>query len=99
MAQINNKNEFLMYKDRPFVRNGNTIYYGSLSDAYYLMMKILSTKEECGMKVADRVVVTLVKNDPSLKPNDRMIRKVEKSDLYGAMTIGSSWLEQAEAAK
>lgn len=91
----NNKSEFLIYKDKPFVRSGNTIYYGNLWDRYYLILKILSTKEENGLQIADRVVVNLYKNDPSLKPNERIIHKIEKNNLYSAMTIGKSWLEQA----
>ena len=93
------KTEFLMYKDKPFVRSGNTIYYGNLCDDFYLVLKILSEKEEGGIKVADRVMVNLIKNDPSLKPNDRILHKIEKSSLYSAISIGKIWLDQAEASK
>lgn len=93
------KNEFLMYKDKPFVRSGNTIYYGNLCDDFYLVLKILSEKEEDGIKVADRVMVNLIKNDPSLKPNDRILHKIEKSSLYSAISIGKIWLDQAETSK
>ena len=93
------KNEFLMYKDKPFVRSGNTIYYGKLCDDFYLVLKILSEKEEGGIKVADRVMVNLIKNDPSLKPNDRILHKIEKTSLYSAISIGKIWLDQAEASK
>lgn len=93
------KNEFLMYKGKPFVRNGNTIYYGNLCDDFYLALKILSTKDEGKLKVADRVVVNLIKNDPALKASERIIHKTEKSDLHSAMMIGLSWLEQAAKAK
>lgn len=88
-----------MYKDRPFVRSGNTIYYGNLCDDFYLVMKIASTKEEDGIQVADKVIVNLIKNDPSLKPNDRILHKIEKPDLFSAMTIGRSWLDQAAGLK
>lgn len=93
------KNEFLTYKEKPFVRSGNTIYYGNLCDDYYLVLKILSKKEEDGVTVADRVMVNLIKNDPSLKPNDRIIHKIEKESLYSAISIGKIWLDQAEAPK
>ncbi len=89
------KNEFLMYKNKPFVRSGNTIYYGNLWDSYYLILKINSFKEENGLQIADKVMVNLYKNDPSLKPNERIIHKIEKSDLYSAISIGKSWLDQA----
>lgn len=92
------KSEFLMYKGKPFVRSGNTIYYGNLCDDFYLVLKILSSKEENGVKVADRVMVNLIKNDPALKPNDRILHKIEKSSLFSAMIIGTSWLDQASKA-
>lgn len=92
------KNEFLLYKNKPFVRSGNTIYYGNLCDDFYLVFKILSEKEEGGIKVADRVMVNLIKNDPTLKPNDRILHKIEKTSLYSAISIGKIWLDQAEAS-
>ena len=42
------KNDFLMYKDKPLVRKGNTIYYGNMSDKYVIMFQILSTKDMDG---------------------------------------------------
>ena len=39
------KSEFLMYKGRPLVRNGKTIYYGYMSDPYVAILQITSTRE------------------------------------------------------
>ena len=36
--------KFFTYKDIPLVRNGDTIYYGSMSDKYVIMLKIMSNK-------------------------------------------------------
>ena len=36
------KNDFLTYKGRPLVRNGNTIYYGNMTDDYVIMLQINS---------------------------------------------------------
>ena len=63
------KSEFLMYKDKPLVRKGNTIYYGSLGDEFVLMLQILSTKSVDGIEMADRVSVQLINTDPT---SDRM---------------------------
>ncbi len=91
------KNEFLTYRDRPLVRKGNTLYYGSLSDKYVIMFQILSTKELDGLQVADRVSVQLISTDPEVRPRDRIIQKSEKKGLYSAMDIGKIWLERALA--
>ena len=91
------KNEFLTYRNRPLVRKGNTLYYGSLSDKYVIMFQILSTKELDGLQVADRVSVQLISTDPEVRPRDRIIQKSEKKGLYSAMDIGKIWLERALA--
>lgn len=91
------KSEFLMYKDKPLVRKGNTIYYGNMSDKYVIMFQILSTKDLDGLSVADRVSVQLINTDPNVRPHDRIAQKTEKKGLYSAMDIGKIWLERALA--
>ncbi len=91
------KSEFLMYKDRPLVRKGNTIYYGNMSDKFVIMFQILSTKDLDGLAVADRVSVQLINTDPNVRPHDRIAQKTEKKGLYSAMDIGKIWLERALA--
>ncbi len=91
------KNEFLMYKNRPLVRKGNTIYYGSLSDDFVLMLQILSTKDVDGTEMPDRVSVQLINTDPNVRPHDRIAHKTEKKGLYSALDIGRTWLERALA--
>ena len=81
MAAQKNKNEFLMYKNRPLVRKGNTIYYGSMSDAFVLMLQILTTKQVNGVEVADKVSVQLINTDPNIRPHDRIAHKTEKKGL------------------
>lgn len=91
------KSDFLMYKDKPLVRKGNTIYYGNMSDKFVIMFQILSTKDLDGLSVADRVSVQLINTDPNVRPHDRIAQKTEKKGLYSAMDIGKIWLERALA--
>mgnify|MGYP003293022205 CR=1 FL=1 len=86
---------FLMYKGRPLVRSGNTLYYGSMAEKYVIVMQILSTKEENGMKMAEKIQVQLMLTDPEVRMKDRIVKKSEKIGLYNAMDIGSIWLERA----
>ena len=37
--------KYLEYKDRPLVREGNTICYGDLNEKYMLMLNIISEKD------------------------------------------------------
>ena len=89
------ENAFLMYKDRPLVRKGNTLYYGSMSDSHVLMLQILSTNDVQGVAVADKVSVQLINTAPNVRPHDRIVQKTEKKGLYAAMDIGRIGLERA----
>ncbi len=86
---------FLMYKGRPLVRSGNTLYYGSMAEDYVIMMQILSTKDANDMTMAEKIQIQLMATDPDIRMKDRIIKKSEKVGLYNAMDIGSIWLERA----
>lgn len=87
--------EFLTYKGRPLVRNGNTLYYGDMSEEFVIMIQIVSTKKEGDLEMADKVLVQLLSTDSDLRPRERIIKKSEKNGLYNAMDIGAIWLERA----
>ena len=80
------KSGFLMYKGKPLVRSGNTLYYGNMADKCVVMLQILSTKT---------VQVQLMSTDPELRMKERILKRSEKNGLYNAMDIGSIWLERA----
>ncbi len=87
--------KFLTYKDKPLVRNGNTIYYGNMSDPYVVMLTIMSKKPYKDTEIPDKVIVQLLSTDPNCKPRERIIKKAEKKSLYTAIDIGSIWLQRA----
>ena len=86
---------FLMYKGRPLVRSGNSLYYGSMAEKYVIVMQILSTKDENNLTMAEKIQIQLMLTDPEVRMKDRIIKKSEKIGLYNAMDIGSIWLERA----
>ena len=90
-----NKGKFLMYKGRPLVRKGNTLYYGNMYDPYVVMLTVTNTKKEKGMDIADKVTVQLMSTDLSTNPEEIILKTSEKSGLYAAMDIGTIWLERA----
>ena len=85
----------LTYKGRPLVRCKNQIYYGSMSDPYVVFMQILSTKEENGVQVADRVHLALMSTDPEKPLAERMVRQSDKNGLFNALDISTLWLDKA----
>lgn len=94
MAEKAKKEQFLLYKNKPLVRSGNTIYYGYMNEPFVIVMQITSTTEVKGLQVADRVVVQLVNTDPDVRPRERIVKKAERRGLYNAMDIGTIWLER-----
>lgn len=95
MADSKKKSPFLMYKGRPLVRKGNTLYYGNMSDPFVIMIQITSTKKVQELDVANKVTVQLMSTDPNARPRERIVKKSEKNGLYDAMDVGSIWLDRA----
>ena len=95
MANAAKKSKFLLYKGKPLVRCGKTIYYGNMSDKYVVMLQILSTKPFKDMEVPDRVLVQLMDTDPQVRIRDRIVKKTAKDGLYNAIDVGAIWLERA----
>ena len=89
----------LTYKGRPLVRCKNQIYYGSMSDPFVVFMQILSTKEENGVQLADRVHLALLSTDPEKPLAERMIRQSDKNGLFNALDISSLWLDKSNTQK
>ena len=89
------KSQFLMYKGKPFVRCGNTLYYGDMNDPYVIMLQVLSKETVQDLEVANKVSVQLIKTDPDANPRERIVKRSEKSGLYEALDIGSVWLDRA----
>lgn len=91
----------LTYKGHPLVRSGNEIYYGSLADPYVVFIQVLTTKEDHGVTVADRLHVMLMSTDASKPLPERVVKQSSKSGLYTALEVGGMWLERAlkEAAE
>ena len=83
----------LVYKDKPLVRCGNMIYYGSMSDKYISIIEILETKEEDGRTVPSKLSIKLNKNYGELK--FKPIKKAERESLYVAIDLAEYWLKDA----
>ena len=83
--------KYLMYKDRPLVREGDTICYGDLSEPCILVMEIMSYKEVDGQKIPDTIIVQVVES----ADQNKITRQGTKNGFYEAFGYGLIWLEQA----
>ena len=87
--------KFPTYKGKPFVRCGDTIYYGSMKDKYVIKMDIKSKRKVRDLEVADRVTVQLMYTDPTIRNRKQIIKSSEKPGLYLALDIADAWLSRA----
>lgn len=89
------ESKYLTYKGKPLVRKGKEIYYGNMSDAFIIMLKVMSTKKIGDMDVAEKVTIQLMNTDDNVPAKERIVKKSEKIGLYNAMDIAAVWLDRA----
>lgn len=89
----------LTYKGHPLVRSNNEMYYGNMADSYVVFMQVLSTKEENGEQMPDKITVMLLSTDTSLAPKDRIAKQSVKNGLYNALDFAAILLDRALAGK
>ena len=81
--------EFLEYKGKPLVRQGDDIFYGDLSDKYYVYMMIMSDKKspKADENVPDTIMVQLL-DSKTKKPEKQKIT----NGLAEALEFAEAWL-------
>ena len=81
--------EYLEYKGKPLVRHGDDIYYGDLSDKYYVYMMIMSEKKspKGDFDVPGTIMVQLL-DSKTKKPEKQKIT----NGLAEAFEFAEAWL-------
>ncbi len=89
--------KYLEYKDRPLVREGNTICYGDKTEKCFLLLEIMSYKkdEATGEELPENIFIQII---DSKDPNN-IIKQGEKNGLYDAFSLGLVWLELENNSK
>lgn len=82
------KNQYVVYKGLPLVRDGATIYYGDLNDKYLLVLNILSEKSN---GEPDMIMVQICHTENRNKIVSG--KQAFKNGLYEALDLGIAWLE------
>ncbi len=67
------ENEFLEYKGKPLVRQGDEIFYGDLSDKFYIYMMIMSEKDTENGSVPERIMIQLVESSTKIPKNQKIV--------------------------
>ena len=81
--------EFLEYKGKPLVRQGDDIFYGDLSDKYYVYMMIMSDKKspKNDENVPGTIMVQLL-DSKTKKPEKQKVT----NGLAEAFEFAEAWL-------
>lgn len=91
---MNENTTFPTYKDRPLVRSGDTIYYGSMAEDYVVKIDVKTKRKIRDLEIADKVTVQLLSTDP-IKTGKAIVKTSEKKGLYLALDIADAWLTRA----
>ena len=82
-------NEFLEYKGRPLVRQGDDIYYGDLADKHYVFMMIMSDKKIGEETVPDMIMIQLIESATKTPKNQSTVK-----GLAEALEYADAWLNR-----
>ena len=89
--------KYLQYKDKPLVREGNTICYGDKTEKCFLLLEIMSYEkdEATGEELPGQILIQII---DSKDPN-KILKQGNKTGLYDAFSLGLVWLERELNAK
>jgi len=83
------QNEYLEYKGKPLVRQGNEIIYGDMSDKFYIFMMIMTEKNTDNGKVPDKIMVQLFESANQALTNQKVVNGFKE-----AFEFADAWLER-----
>ena len=83
------QNEYLEYKGKPLVRQGNEIIYGDMSDKFYIFMMIMTEKNTDNGKVPDKIMVQLFESAIQALTNQKVVNGFKE-----AFEFADAWLER-----
>ncbi len=87
--------EVFMFRNKPVVRSGDTIYYGDPADKYIVFMTILGSKKILGNDVPDSVRIQLIEIEQGDNNRRKIVKVAQKEGLYRAIDIAETWLKRA----
>ena len=87
------KKKYLEYKGKPFIRRGNTIFYGDPTDDFMIELLIQDTTPGNGIEISGNIMIQLINNNRSGK--DHVVKTAQRDGLFAAMAIAEFWLLDA----
>lgn len=83
------KGSYLYYKNKPMVREKDTICYGDFSEKCILVFEIMSYTEMNGNKVPDKILIQVLDSK-----NGSILKQGDKEGMFDAFNYGMFWYEK-----
>ena len=84
-----NNNEFVEYKGKPLVRQGDDIFYGDMSEKFYIYMMIMSEKETENGTLPEKIMVQLCESSTKIPKNQKIVVGFKE-----AFEFADAWLDR-----
>ena len=95
MATKTNSAKVTIFRNRPLVRSGNTIYYGNISDKCVIKIEASNEKIFSESAASDDITIQLLDTNPDLSPRKKLMKQCKRNGLYQALDIADAWLDKA----
>ena len=83
------KGDILYYKNRPLVREKDTICYGDFTEKCVLIFEIMSYVEKEGQKVPGKIFIQIIDSE-----SGKILKQADKEGMFDAFTYGIFWYEK-----
>ena len=84
--------QYIEYKGKPLVRDGDVLYYGFANEKYILRLDIF-------MKDQNGNPTMLFATICPTNDRNKVIKQIGKAGIYEALDVGAEWLEQQNKEK
>ena len=83
------KGDILYYKDKPLVREKDTICYGDFTEKCVLIFEIMSYVEENGKRVPGKIFIQILDSE-----SGKILKQADKEGMFEAFNYGIFWYEK-----
>lgn len=85
--------EVLLYREKPLLRDGNTLYYGDFKENFIVRFTILESEKVNDLDMAKKVIIELLEKSGDNISTAKLTKKAERTSMWAALDIGIYWLE------
>lgn len=85
--------EVLLYREKPLLRDGNTLYYGDFKENFIVRFTVLESEKVNDLDMAKKVMIELLEKSGDDISTAKLTKKAERNSMWAALDIGIYWLE------